>query len=224
MWEKERYLRNQPIINTASQEKMATMPVAVIGMGGLGGAIAEQLVRLGFLNVTLVDYDVFSPSNLNRQRFSTEAAIGKRKTAVARQALLAIHAEAQIHIIDDALTLDRAAPLAHMTLLFDGLDSAEGRLMLANVSEHYGIPVVHGAISGWVGQAGFFAPTTGILHQLYAQQAESNEKNNLPMIVNTVAAIQVTEAVKYATGADVTLYNRLLMIDFSCYEHDIISF
>lgn len=224
MFSAERYRRNQPIIPPERQADLAALPVAVIGLGGLGGAIAEQLVRLGFLNLTLVDYDVFSLSNLNRQRFSTEASIGKPKTDVVAEALRAIHSGVQLTTVKAKLTVENAGVLSAAALLFDALDSGASRCVLSDISAAYDVPVVHGAISGWLGQAGFFEADTGILRRIYENQPPVEEKNNLPMVANIVASVQVAEAVKHVTGQDVTLKNRLLMMDFSTYDMETIHF
>ena len=82
----ERYKRNYKTISLEQQQILAQSTITVIGCGGLGGFIIEGLARSGVGKVRLVDFDTFDVSNLNRQLFSTEAAVGasKLEQAVAR--------------------------------------------------------------------------------------------------------------------------------------------
>ena len=94
-----RYERNG-IITDDEQNRLKRTKVAIVGLGGLGGYVAEQLVRLGIGELVLVDGDVFNESNLNRQLFSTEAAIGHSKAEVANARLKAIDSEATEKVIE----------------------------------------------------------------------------------------------------------------------------
>jgi hypothetical protein len=81
----ERYLRNIGSIGTEGQIKLLESVIVVIGMGGLGGTVAKNLARVGVGGLTLVDGDIFSEDNLNRQEFSYEDSIGKWKVEVAKK-------------------------------------------------------------------------------------------------------------------------------------------
>ena len=67
----ERYLRNIGVIAEDEQELLSQKSVCVIGCGGLGGGVIENLVRIGVGKFTVVDSDVFDVTNLNRQVLST---------------------------------------------------------------------------------------------------------------------------------------------------------
>lgn len=79
-----RYLRNK-ILSEENQQLLKESKVVIFGMGGLGGYVAEGLTRIGIGELVLIDYDVFSESNLNRQRFSYEDNIGKKKVLEAKK-------------------------------------------------------------------------------------------------------------------------------------------
>ena len=72
-------------------EKLARSRVLVLGLGGVGGAAAEMLARLGVGRLTLADGDVFSPSNLNRQLGALSSTLGRNKAEVWRERCLAIN-------------------------------------------------------------------------------------------------------------------------------------
>ena len=74
-----RYNRNRMTLSPAENQKLREQKVCVIGCGGLGGFIIEELGRLGVGTITAVDGDVFDPTNLNRQLLSTETLIGQGK-------------------------------------------------------------------------------------------------------------------------------------------------
>ena len=75
----ERYWRNARFLSRTDQEKLLQAHVVIIGLGGLGGTVLEELLRLGIGTITGVDMDVFELSNLNRQLLATEENIGLHK-------------------------------------------------------------------------------------------------------------------------------------------------
>ena len=91
----ERVSRNIGPITYQEQETIRTSRVAVLGVGGLGGPLAENLVRAGCQNLIICDFDVFDESNLNRQNCTIED-IGKRKIDVMENFLRKIDPEVNI--------------------------------------------------------------------------------------------------------------------------------
>jgi hypothetical protein len=91
----EHVIRNIGPITFAEQEKIRTSRVAVLGVGGLGGPLAENLVRAGCQDLVICDFDVFDESNLNRQICTIED-IGKRKIDVVESFLFNIDPEVSI--------------------------------------------------------------------------------------------------------------------------------
>ena len=79
----ERYWRNARFLSRTDQEKLLQAHVVIIGLGGLGGTVLEELLRLGIGTITGVDMDVFELSNLNRQLLATEENIGLHKAEAA---------------------------------------------------------------------------------------------------------------------------------------------
>lgn len=81
----ERFVRSEPLFSADGLKKLNGAHVIVFGLGGVGGAAAEALVRGGIGSVTLVDCDSFTLSNLNRQILATEKTLGKSKASVAAE-------------------------------------------------------------------------------------------------------------------------------------------
>ena len=86
-----RYQRNQQMIPTKQQLRLFQSKVAVVGCGGLGGYILEELARLGVGQIVAIDPDVFEEHNLNRQLLSTIDSLGVAKTEAAVGRIAAIN-------------------------------------------------------------------------------------------------------------------------------------
>ena len=88
--------RALPLFGEEGMERLARSRVALFGVGGVGGACAEALVRGGVGHLTIVDGDVFTPSNLNRQRFAFRDGLGEPKAEYAARELERISPSADI--------------------------------------------------------------------------------------------------------------------------------
>lgn len=90
--------RTELLIGKEAVEKLKKAKVAVYGIGGVGSFVVEGLVRAGVGHIALVDNDIISISNLNRQIHATHQTIGKRKIDVMKQRILAINPQAIVDI------------------------------------------------------------------------------------------------------------------------------
>lgn len=91
-----KFERSIQILGEAAFERLQGIRVLLFGVGGVGGWCAEALVRSGVRHLTLVDFDVVNPSNINRQVVATSANIGEPKVEEMRKRLLLINPEAEI--------------------------------------------------------------------------------------------------------------------------------
>lgn len=87
----EAFVRTAALVGEDALNRLQKAKVLVVGLGGVGGAVAEVLVRSGVGGLTLVDGDNFEPSNLNRQILCTVNELGKNKALVAAQRAVAIN-------------------------------------------------------------------------------------------------------------------------------------
>ena len=117
-----RYERNIPSLTEAESELLRTKKVAVIGCGGLGGYIIEQLARLGIGTIRIVDGDVFEESNLNRQLFSDVTVLGKPKTEVSQARIAAVNPDVQVEALYGYLEEDNAAFFKQMGMALGDTD------------------------------------------------------------------------------------------------------
>lgn len=221
-----RYDRNIGTITIEEQEILKAKSVCVVGCGGLGGGVIENLTRMGVGGLTVVDGDVFDESNLNRQVLSCEANLGKSKAVEAAEQMSRINSEITFVAIEDLLNADNAAAIIDgCDVVVDALDNPETRLILENACEALNIPLVHGAISGWNGQVGVCMPGSRMMSQLYGYGEGTDESPTNPSFTPAVvSAIQAAETIKVLLGREETLTNKLLMMDLLEHEYDIIDF
>jgi molybdopterin/thiamine biosynthesis adenylyltransferase len=165
-----RYQRNYKSISLEDQAKLAESTVAVIGCGGLGGSIAEELSRLGIGNLILIDGDRIEESNLNRQLFATEKNMGQLKVEAARDRLQAVNSGVKLTLIGDWFTEENAAEfLKGANLVCDALDSISRRVSLERACHSLGLPLVYAGIAGWYGLLGVSFPGDFSVSRLFRQ-------------------------------------------------------
>lgn len=116
---------------------MERVPVIIFGLGGVGSWAAEALVRTGFARLTLVDADTVAPTNINRQLPALQSTVGRPKTDVMAERLLAINPDADITTVHGLYTAGTAADfdLASYGYIFDCIDSlADKALLILNAT------------------------------------------------------------------------------------------
>ncbi|MBR2329566.1 MAG: ThiF family adenylyltransferase [Clostridia bacterium] len=220
-----RYSRNIPAISPEEQDTLKGKKVLVLGCGGLGGYIIENLLRMGVGAITAVDGDSFDESNLNRQLLATEKTLGTNKAIAAAQRANAVNSQVSFIAIDSFFTAENAKEIVSgHDLVIDALDSIEARLLLEDVCAKLEVTIVHGAVNGWVMQAAVIPPGERLMHILYASPAEHREQSTLPMTAQLCAAMQCSEAVKLLCGHSSALENRLLTGDLQQLEWEYFYF
>lgn len=98
--------RTELLIGHENLEKLQNSHVAVFGVGGVGGYVAEMLVRAGVGEITIIDFDKVDKSNINRQIIALHSTIGKFKVDVMKTRLLDINPNLKIHTINNKYTPD----------------------------------------------------------------------------------------------------------------------
>ena len=135
--------RNVRAFGEPVQQMISMLRIAVVGAGGTGSAVAEQLVRLGARDLWLVDVDTLSNSNVTRVYGSTPAQVGRPKTEVLAEHLLAIAPDLRCRTIRGMCTTEKVARLLTGTdLIFGCTDDNAGRLVLSRLAAWYLIPVL----------------------------------------------------------------------------------
>jgi molybdopterin/thiamine biosynthesis adenylyltransferase len=215
-----RYVRNLGTVGLEGQARLLRATVAVVGLGGLGGYVAEALARMGVGRLVLIDGDLFEEHNLNRQILSAEANLGTDKVQAARQRVAEINGA--VEVIGHAVTLTREnlpRLLEGADVIVDALDRLPIRLTLQEGAQALGIPMVHGSIAGFLGQVMTIFPGDPGLRSLYGDADELPEQG-LEAQLGTpaatpmaVAAWEAQEVVKVLLDHGELLRNRLLVMD-----------
>jgi molybdopterin-synthase adenylyltransferase len=178
----ERYSRNEALFGAEGQRKIAATNVAIVGLGGLGSHVTQQLSYLGVQAYGLVDYDIVTDSSMNRLIGAVDADVESqtKKIAVAERMIKAINPLATIVPIDAKINTPEAeAAIAAADVVFGCLDRDLPRLKLTELCARYAKPLFDLAsdTSGedeepWYGGRVVFANGSGCLvcHNLLDQQ------------------------------------------------------
>ena len=135
--------RNIRAFGEVAQHTIGMLRIGIVGGGGTGSSVAEQLVRLGARHLLLVDADTLGPSNVTRVYGSTPADVGRLKTEVLAEHLRRIAPDASCRTITGMSTSESVArTLAATDLLFGCTDDNAGRLVLSRLGAYYLVPMI----------------------------------------------------------------------------------
>ena len=135
--------RNVRAFGEAVQRTIGALKIAVVGVGGTGSAVAEQLVRLGARDLLLIDADVLSESNVTRVYGSTVERVGTPKAELVADHIAAIAPDTRREVIIGRCVQEPVARvLANVDIVFGCTDDNAGRLVLSRLSTYYFVPVI----------------------------------------------------------------------------------
>ena len=214
-----RYERNIPALTEAECLSLEKKRVLVVGCGGLGGHMIDQLARLGVGQLRVVDGDVFEESNLNRQLLSETALLGSSKARSAAEHVRRVNPDVTVEAVEAFLTASNVRELiSGCDIAMDALDNIPSRRILADACAQAGIPYVYGAIQGWVAQAAVSMPGDSLIGKLFPEEVALRDKSVLSFTPALCASMQTALCVKLLTGRPVetgtVLYADLLNQEF----------
>ncbi len=137
--------RTEILIGAEGLVRLRAAHVLVAGLGGVGGYAAEALGRAGVGRLTLLDHDVVSPSNLNRQLLALHSTLGRPKVVVMAERLRDIDPTLGLTLIGEFLQPDMAEALvtaAHYDYVADCIDSIACKAALVAACHRHGVPVI----------------------------------------------------------------------------------
>jgi molybdopterin/thiamine biosynthesis adenylyltransferase len=211
------YSRQMLIEGWSSEGQVAlkTSTVFIAGAGGLGSPVSIYLAVAGVGELKICDADTIELSNLNRQILHGISRIGELKALSASKTLTELNPDVKLAIRSDFLDATNVQRIVGQPdLVVDCLDNFETRYLLNSYCFAHGIPFIHGAVHGMLGQVTFlFPPETPCLRCLFP---EPPPKEIFPVVGATpgiIGSIQAMEALKYLTGIGTTLKERLLFFD-----------
>lgn len=131
MNDKDQYARLEALIGKEQLEKLQSKKVAVIGCGAVGSFALEPLARCGINNITVVDFDNFEITNLNRQLLATHQTIGRKKVEVAKERILSINPNCSVTTLDIIVDSENVLSIVSgMDIVFDCIDSVSSKIAL----------------------------------------------------------------------------------------------
>jgi molybdopterin/thiamine biosynthesis adenylyltransferase len=218
----ERYSRNMKSFSISDQIRLLKSRVAIVGLGGLGGAVTEILARAGVGRLELIDGDHFDESNLNRQLLSQTSRLGTSKALAAKDRTLAINPSVEARSHDRPLDGSNAHELLQgCDLAVDCLDNIASRLSVEAAARELKMPMVSAAIAGECGHVTTIFPGDGGLALIYGDGADASQGGaerllgNLPHCAMIAASLECSEVIKVLLKRGAPLRNRLLVFDLS---------
>ncbi len=140
----ETFSRTKLLIGEEGLSRLRRAKVAVFGLGGVGGYAAEALARSGVGHFLLVDNDVVSGSNLNRQIIALRSTVGRYKTEVMKERIADICPETQVEVRECFFLPEqkRQFSFADYDYVVDAIDTVSGKLALAECCGEAGTPLI----------------------------------------------------------------------------------
>ncbi len=194
----ETFDRNILYWGAETQQKLNNKKVAVFGLGGVGGYCAEALTRAGINNLTLVDFDIVSQSNINRQIIALNSTIGKKKTDLFEQRLKDINPNINLEIIDDFYN-DQENLIDFSKNKFDfvadAIDTMRSKIYLLENCYKNNIPIISS-----MGAGNRIDPT-----KLYISDLKDIENKNAPFVSNVIYQLKklgITEGITFVSSRE----------------------
>ena len=140
----ERFTRSMMMLGEQALEKLEKAHIAIIGLGGVGSYAAEAVARAGAGEITLLDGDCVSVSNINRQLCALETTVGQRKTQVTAERLSLINPEARLHTLDIIYSAETSDMLFSLSpdFIIDCIDTVSAKTELICQAAQHKVPII----------------------------------------------------------------------------------
>ncbi|MCX8492149.1 MAG: molybdopterin-synthase adenylyltransferase MoeB [Cyclobacteriaceae bacterium] len=231
--EKDRYSRHfvLPDFGEEAQAKLKAGKVMVVGAGGLGCPVLQYLVAAGVGKIGIIDHDLVSLSNLQRQVLYSIDDIGKSKAEVATKKLLSLNSFVDIQSIVQKIDASNALEfLKGYDAVIDCTDNFPTRYLLNDACVLLDIPLVYGSIFRYEGQVSVFNYSQGPTYRdLYHQPPDPQtvpsceEGGVLGVLAGIIGSLQANEAIKILTNYAEPLSGKLLLLDSATLETHLIE-
>jgi molybdopterin/thiamine biosynthesis adenylyltransferase/molybdopterin converting factor small subunit len=217
-------------IGFIGMEKLRDAKICVVGVGGIGNPVVNQLAAMGVGKLRIVDRDIIEISNLHRQHLYTEEDVGKVKVEAAFERLKKINPSVTIDAVPISVTKYTAESIVKgFDVIIDALDSIDARYALNDACIKYNIPFIYAGALGMTGSVSTILPANSACLRCMFPELDEDDMPTCstegvhPSILYVVAGIQVSEAVKIITGQSPTLVNNLLYVDLNNLSFDKIQ-
>jgi molybdopterin/thiamine biosynthesis adenylyltransferase len=224
--------RQMSIVTRSEQQRFKDAKITVIGCGGIGGETIEMLARMGIGELVLIDKDAYDLSNLNRQTLATINDLSLVKSEVAAEKVRIINPYVKTTVFNehvDQTNIDKV--IGDSDIVIDALDNVLTRVIVSRKAKEKGIPYIHGAIHGTLGQITVFLPNSDKTYEEMFNlpslgkelddetiEALKNVTSGVPPVIgptpNLIGCLEAFEAYKIITGVGkVTVAPKILTFD-----------
>lgn len=211
------------------QKKIANSSVLIIGAGGLGSPVSQYLTAAGVGKITIIDNDIVSVSNLQRQILYTENDIGKPKVLVAKERLKKLNSNVKIKAIQSYFSVSNAEELTQPAdIIIDACDNFETRYLINDICIKLNKPFIYGSIENYTGQVAVFnyknnSATYRCLYPEPPKEKIQQTTGVLSPLPGIIGSYQAAEVIKIITGLGTVLANQLLLINVYTNTHIVLN-
>jgi molybdopterin/thiamine biosynthesis adenylyltransferase len=230
--EKERYNRQiiSPSIGEKGQEKIGKVSVFQIGAGGLGSPFALYIVAAGIKELTIIDNDVVSLSNLQRQILYDEKQIGLAKVDAAKSILEAHNSKTKINVFKDHIndsSIIKYIKEKNYDFIIDCSDNFQTKFLVNRTAIEYNIKCVIAGIKDFFGQIMTIDPRISACYQCVFNEPLQSQSSLKPLPVigvtpGVLGTLEALEVIKTTLGLP-NLQNKLLMVNLLNLMFDVIE-
>lgn len=221
MVDSERYSRHLLLkeIGEEGQEKIQAAKVLVVGAGGLGSPVLLYLAAAGVGSIGIIDNDVVSESNLQRQILYDSQCIGVPKVEIAAQKLNQLNPRCRIIPFRERLETHNAkALITAYDVVVDATDNLLSRYVINDACVACGKPFVYGSICEFDGQVSVFnyrgGPTYRDLYEYHEGIAGFRQPLGvIGALPGVIGSLQAAETLKIILGSEQTLSGKLLLVN-----------
>ncbi|ABB24421.1 HesA/MoeB/ThiF family protein [Pelodictyon luteolum] len=215
--EQERYSRHLalPEIGMEGQQRLRASRVLIVGAGGLGSPAALYLSAAGVGTIGLIDGDTVDLTNLQRQILHTTASVGIKKVDSARECLMALNPNQNLHIYPFRLSSENAGEIVRgYDFVVDATDSFGSKFLISRACHATRKPYSHAGITRFFGQAMTVIPgKTTCCHCIFHEDEappEAAPEGPLGAMPGVIGSIQAIETIKVLLAIGTPLYDTLL--------------
>lgn len=218
--QRKRYSRQilSPSIGEEGQEKLSKIRVLQVGAGGLGSPFALYLVAAGIKELTILDNDILSISNLQRQILFKESQIGREKVLAAKESLTSLNSEVEIDVYSEYVDENSVVKyIENKDFIVDCSDNFKTKFLVNEIAVNYGIKAVIAGIQDFYGQIITIDPKKTACYECVFTKPHTIESTEGPLPVigvtpGILGTLEALEVIKTALGLP-NLENKLLMVN-----------
>ena len=194
----------------------------MVGAGGLGSIVLYYLAAAGIGNIRIIDNDIVSLSNLQRQILFKNEDIGKKKVNAAKKNLFSLNPQVNFEIFDERFNEKSSKKLIkNCDILIDGTDNYKSKSFICKIAFNEKIPLVYGGLSQWEGQVCIFDPKSksicfGCIFPNDPGREFDDSCLNFGIMgptVGVIGSLMAAEVIKFLTSSGKPIMNKILTYD-----------